>query len=137
MQISFLINQAIESINNNCETVVDEYFSRLNDGDFAAVAELFSLQGLLCPPFEKTICGRDAIASYLESEAKDMTCLPKSRTVRRGSNGDILYQIEGNVTTSFFTVNVRWLIHLNSQKEITFLEVKLLNKLQDLVAFRY
>jgi hypothetical protein len=137
MKISFLTNQAMESINNNCETVIDEYFLRLNKDDFAAVAELFSLQGLLCPPFEKTICGRDAIASYLESEAKGMTCLPKSRTVKSGSNGDILYQIEGNVKTSFFSVNVRWSIHLNSQKEITFLEVKLLNKLQDLVAFRY
>jgi hypothetical protein len=134
MKISFLTNQAIESINNNCETVVDEYFLRLNDGDFAAVAELFSLQGLLCPPFEKTIFGRDAIASYLESEAKGMTCLPKSRAVRRGRNEDILYQVEGNVKTSFFSVNVRWSIHLNSQKEIIFLEVKLLNKLQDLVA---
>jgi hypothetical protein len=135
MEISFLPNQAMESINNNCETVIDEYFLRLNKGDFAVVAELFSLQGLLCPPFEKTICGRDAIASYLESEAKGMTSLPKSGTARSGGNGDVLYQIEGNVKTSFFTVNVRWSIHLNSQKEITFLEVKLLNKLQDLVAF--
>jgi hypothetical protein len=136
MEISFLPNQAMENINNNCETVIDEYFLRLNKGDFVAVTELFSMRGILCPPFEKAICGRDAIASYLDSEAKGMMCLPKSRVVRSGSNEDILYQIEGNVKTSFFTVNVRWSIHLNSQKEITFLEVKLLNKLQDLVAFR-
>jgi hypothetical protein len=136
MESSFLPYQTLASINNNCEAVIDEYFLRLNKGDFAAVAELFSLQGLLCPPFEKTIFGRDAIASYLESEAKGMKCLPKSRVLRSGSNGDILYQIEGNVKTNFFTVSVRWSIHLNSQKEIAFLEVKLLNKLQDLVAFR-
>lgn len=126
----------MKSINNNCETVIDEYFLRLNDGDFAAVAELFSLQGLLCPPFEKTICGRDAIAGYLQAEAKGMKSFPRSRIVRNASNGDALYQIEGHVETSFFTVSVSWLIHLNAQKEITLLEVKLLNKLQDLVAFR-
>lgn len=136
MRENVLPDLALLDINSICETVVDEYFLRLNDGDFVAVAELFSVKGLLCPPFCKAICGREAIARYLQAEAKDMESFPRSGIVRNVNNGDALYQIEGHVETSFFTVNVSWLIHLNAQKEITLLEVNLLNKLQDLVAFR-
>jgi len=136
MQESFLLNQALASTDDISETVIDDYFSRLNDGEFVGVAELFSVRGILCPPFGKPICGRDAIARYLQTEAKGMESLPKSGIVRNGNDGDILYQIEGNVKTSFFTVNVNWLIHLNVQKEIELLEVRLLEKLQDLIAFK-
>ncbi|NJM63206.1 MAG: nuclear transport factor 2 family protein [Oscillatoriales cyanobacterium RU_3_3] len=136
MRENVLPERTLSDINNICEIVVDEYFLRLNDGNFAAVAELFSVKGLLCPPLGKAVCGREAIARYLQAEAKGMESFPRSRIVRNSSNGDAIYQIEGCVETSFFTVNVSWSIHLNAQKEITLLEVKLLNKLEDLVAFR-
>jgi hypothetical protein len=136
MRENLLAERALLDINNVYETVVDEYFLRLNDGNFVAVAKLFSVKGLLCPPFRKEICGRAAIARYLQTEAKGMESFPRSGIVRNASNGDAIYQIEGCVETSFFTVNVSWSIHLNAQKEITLLEVKLLNKLEDLVAFR-
>jgi hypothetical protein len=35
------------------ELVIDRYFSKLNEGNFEAVSNLFSLEGCLSPPFEK------------------------------------------------------------------------------------
>ena len=63
---------------NILEPAINNYFSKLNEGNYEAVSNLFSIEGCLYPPFEKEICGRAAIAQYLKSEAKDIQALPKN-----------------------------------------------------------
>jgi hypothetical protein len=115
------------------ESVIYDYFLRLNQCDFEGVSSLFSVQGCLYPPFEKGICGRDAILQYLQAEAIGVKVLPKSGTLENEQDGGTSYQITGQVKTNFFTVNVGWSIQLNVEKAIVAVEVKLLAELQDLL----
>jgi hypothetical protein len=115
------------------EFTIQEYFEKLNTGEFIAAAELFSEQGCLSPPFETSIQGRDAIAQYLETDAKGMRFCPEQWTILAHNSEQTHYRIAGKVETRWFTVNVSWSMHLNSAKEIMAVEVKLLASLTDLL----
>lgn len=117
------------------EPVIDEYFARLNNGEFAATAELFAEQGCLNPPFDHQIQGRDAIAQYLEEQAKGIIFAPANGEILNGDSNHTEYQIHGKVEMNWFTVNVSWSIDLNAAKEIMLVEVKLLASLDDLLSF--
>ena len=130
-------------IDNNYQQIINSYFSHLNYRNFAEVANLFSLQGSLSPPFEKGICGRAAIRRYLEAEAIGIQAFPQSINMQSNPAGyvfnedsQIRYQVVGYVKASFFTVNVGWSIQLNSKQEITSVEVKLLADLQELIGLK-
>ena len=117
------------------ELTIYEYFARLNNNEFIATSELFAEQGCLNPPFEKTVYGRDAIAQYLEKEAKGIEFCPAYGEMIVSDSTYTQYQIQGKVKTSQFTVNVNWLIQLNSNKEIILVEVKLVASLIELLNF--
>jgi len=136
MRIVSLLNQTSVEIEKEWDSVIYEYFTRLNSGEFTAVSELFSVQGQLYPPFEKAIYGREAIDRYLQTEAREIESFPKSGTVQFDKDGYAFYQIIGTVKTNFFTVNVGWSIELNADKEIVVVEVKLLAELQDLLMLK-
>ena len=130
-------------INNIHQQIINSYFSNLNDRNFEEVANLFSLQGYLYPPFEKGICGRAAIRRYLEAEATGIQAFSQSINVQPNpasyishEDSQITYQVAGYVKTSFFTVNVGWSIQLNSEQEIVSVEVKLLAELQELLGLK-
>ncbi|WP_373546196.1 nuclear transport factor 2 family protein [Chamaesiphon sp.] len=126
------------------ENTIYQYFIRLNNGEFMETAQLFAEQGCLNPPFENSIAGREAIARYLEKEAKGMNFCPergetltKVGLVAPLKNSDrTQYQIQGKVKTNFFTVNVSWSIELNAAKEIMAVDVKLLASINELLSFR-
>lgn len=115
------------------QTVVDDYFTRLNQSDFKGVAELFADSGCLYPPFEKKICGRAAIYRYLQAEAIDIEALPQSMTLTADRDERTIYQIAGKVKTSLFTVNISWTIELNTDRQIECITIKLLAELQELL----
>ena len=126
------------------ENTIHEYFMRLNNGEFMETAQLFAEQGCLNPPFEKSIVGKEAIARYLEKEAKGMNfCPERGEILTKVAVADPLehsdrtqYQIQGKVKTNFFTVNVSWSIELNAIKEIMAVDVKLLASIDELLSFR-
>ena len=126
------------------ENTIYQYFIRLNNGEFRETAQLFAEQGCLNPPFENSIAGRDAIARYLEKEAKGMNfcpergeIIPKVGVAAPLKNSDrTQYQIQGKVKTNFFTVNVSWSIELNAAREIMAVDVKLLASINELLSFR-
>ena len=118
------------------EPVVHDYFARFNQSDFVATSDLFSEQGSLKPPFEKVIKGRSAIAQYLEKEAFGMKVFPTYVKTTMIAQDCTQYQIKGKVKTNYFTVHTSWLININSIKEITFVEIQLLEKLDNLLAFK-
>jgi len=126
---------AFIDINGIDELTIYEYFARLNNNEFIATSELFAEQGCLNPPFEKTVCGRNAIAQYLEKEAKEIESCPASGEMILSDSTFTQYQIQGKVKTNQFTVNVNWLIQLNSIKEIILIEVKLVASLTELLNF--
>jgi Nuclear transport factor 2 (NTF2) domain len=128
--------QALSNVKAIDEPAVSKYFSKLNNGEYTEVSELFSEQGSLYPPFEKVIYGREVIAKYLTAEAKGVVTCPEFVTVSIEECQDLCCQVEGKVKTSWFTVNASWFIRLNAEKEILMVRVKLLNELQDLLALK-
>ncbi len=119
------------------EATIIQYFRTLNNSEFMTTAQLFAEQGRLNPPFDKTVQGRNEIAQYLEKEAKGMRFCPESGEMLSSNSIETQDQIQGKVQIKLFTVNVTWLIQLNSAKEITMVEVKLLASLNDLLKFNH
>jgi hypothetical protein len=117
------------------ESVIYEYFERLNNGEFTATAELFAEQGCLNPPFDNQVQGRDAIAQYLEEQAKGIIFAPEDGEILISDSNHTQYQIQGKVEMNWFTVNISWSMQLNAAKEIMTVDVKLLASLDDLLSF--
>jgi hypothetical protein len=136
MQIISMSDRDAVNIKHIQEPIIYDYFSRLNASSFEEVSNLFSVQGCLYPPFEQGICGRAAIYRYLQAEAIGVQAFPYSGTVQSGGEGVTIYQIAGNVKTSLFSVNVRWSIELNADREIVSVVVKLLAELQELLSLK-
>ena len=118
------------------ETVVLQYFSALNAGQFHSVSQLFALDGELQPPFEEMVIGRAAIAAYLEREAKGFLLQPQQGSSTRLDNGCTEFAIVGQVQTPWFSVNVSWTFILSPTQDIFLVKVKLLASLQELLPLK-
>ena len=126
-------NQDLLNIEDIQSQTICNYFLMLNENNFEGFAALFSTDGLLFPPFESAIVGKDAISQYLQTTGIDVKAFPECGTVQLGNDGITAYQISGNVKTSYFTVNVIWIIELNTEQQIVSAKIKLLATLQDLL----
>ncbi len=118
------------------EPAVLRYFETMNAGDFEATAALFAEDGAMNPPFESPIVGHDAIASYLQAEAKGMTLSPREGIAETLEDGNTQIQVSGKVQTPVFGVNVSWIFILNQQRQIIFTRIKLLASPQELLNLR-
>ncbi|HEY9670877.1 MAG TPA: ketosteroid isomerase family protein [Waterburya sp.] len=127
------VNLAIEGIN---EPVVLRYFQTMNAGEYEATAALFAPTGAMHPPFEQPIEGQEAIAGYLQAEAKGMQLLPTTGVAETLEDDQIQIQVSGKVQTPLFSVNVAWIFILNSEQEIVYVKVKLLASPQELLKLR-
>lgn len=118
------------------EHVLTSYFTTLNKENFQATAQLFEPDGVLNPPFEQGIVGREAIVTYLEKEAKNLQLIPLKTAIKPSETGEIKCKVGGKVNTPLFSVNVAWKFILSSTYEIRSVEVKLLAALEDLLKMR-
>jgi hypothetical protein len=128
------------------ETIIYSYFQTLNQGEFSETAELFAEDGVLIPPFEEGVRGRQAIANYLNEEAQGLTAFPNQGSVEILADQSTQITITGKVQTPLFKVNVRWQFQLTNtppltagfkdQIEIASAEVKLLASSQELINLR-
>ncbi|HHP7229691.1 MAG TPA: nuclear transport factor 2 family protein [Xenococcaceae cyanobacterium] len=112
------------------------YFTTINQEDFASTASLFAEDGELFAPFEKPIIGRKEIASYLAQEAKGMKLLPQQRVWETTEANLEAVKILGKVQTALFSVNVAWYFNLNLDRQITQAKIKLLASPQELLGLR-
>ncbi|MBE9051078.1 nuclear transport factor 2 family protein [Nostocales cyanobacterium LEGE 11386] len=112
------------------------YFKTLNAGEFQATAALFADDGVMYPPFESSIVGKDAIATYLQQEAENIQAHPRQGIVETLENGQIQVQVTGKAQTSWCGVNVLWLFILNQQQQIISAKIKLIASPQELLSLR-
>ncbi|MEO0769563.1 MAG: ketosteroid isomerase family protein [Cyanobacteria bacterium J06649_4] len=125
---------------------VQAYFDTLNQKAFEQTAQLFTEEGALVPPFESGIVGRDAIATYLTKEAKDLTVIPlqiEPTVDTEEKDGACapdtvprLLTVTGKVKTSLFTVNAAWHFALGPANKIERVQIKLLAKLTQLMTMK-
>ncbi|HAA29813.1 MAG TPA: nuclear transport factor 2 [Cyanobacteria bacterium UBA8553] len=132
-QFGSITDLAIEGIT---EPVVLRYFETMNAGDYEATAALFADTGVMHPPFEEPISGKDAIATYLQVEAKGMQLLPNKGIAETLEDDQTHIQVTGKVQTSVFGVNVSWIFILNPEREILSARIKLLASPQELLSLR-
>ncbi|MBU7584824.1 MAG: nuclear transport factor 2 family protein [Nostoc sp. TH1S01] len=123
----------IEGITEPC---ILDYFASLNAGKFQQTAALFAEDGVMYPPFESGIVGKDAIAAYLQQEAQGLQAYPREGIIENLENNFIQVQVSGKAQTSWCGVNVIWLFILNQQRQITYTKIKLLASPQELLALR-
>jgi len=123
------------SIDGICSPVINEYFTKLNQGNFTAVADLFAEQAGLTPPFDKLVQGRQAIAQYLEKEYIGIKSYPeRAEILKTGLVSQ--YQVTGSVDIKHIVFNLDWFFELDNSQQIINLEVKIAASLEDLLNFR-
>lgn len=113
--------------------MIEQYFQALNTEDFQTAASLFATDGVLYPPFHEGVVGQEAIAHYLEEEAKGIKLFPVYYSTQPSELGSIEHIITGKVQTPIFHVNASWHILLNAGLEIQSVKVKLLASLVELM----
>lgn len=124
---------AIEGVDRD---KIRRYFETLNAGEFERTSSLFAPQGQLIPPFEEPIVGPEAIAAYLQQEARGMNLRPKRGEITATAGGTEEVKISGEVKTALFTVKVGWLFILDRDEQILSVTVKLLASLAELASLR-
>jgi hypothetical protein len=115
------------------EPAIAHYFQTINTGDFQATAALFAQDGVLYPPFEAAVVGEEAIAAYLEAEAKGMQLQPHQGIAQSLETGETQVEVTGNVQTPVLGVNANWLFALNSHSQILSVNISLLASPQELL----
>ncbi|MEC4985017.1 MAG: nuclear transport factor 2 family protein [Oscillatoria sp. PMC 1068.18] len=123
------------TIEDTTNSVIADYFTTLNAGDFEGTAALFAADGVMYPPFESAIAAPD-IAAYLAAEATGMTLSPQQGILEHTEDNQIKLKVSGVVKTSYFSVNVAWSFVLNSERQIRVVEIKLLASPQELLNLR-
>jgi len=118
------------------EPLVEQYFTSFNAGDFQRTVALFAEDGVLFPPFENGILGREAIATYLQTEAHGMMLHPCQGTSQFLDAETREVEVSGYVKTPLFGVNVRWIFVLNGDNNLQSVGIVLLASLQELLHLR-
>lgn len=108
-------------------TIVDCYFTAINDRNFQRAADLFVESGTLVAPLGKQIRGRVAIAKYLSEQYDGMTSYPE---IIQRSDQEV-WIIEGQVHCFAFKVNVQWSFYL-WDSALAVVKVQLMTKLTQL-----
>lgn len=115
--------------------VIQQYFDALNGAAYSEAASLFEETGVLRPPFEQPVQGREAIAAYLAQEARGMTLQPEQGTIISAEGGAEI-TIQGKVQTRLFKVNVAWIFAVVAGSALASVQVKLLASPQELLKLR-
>ncbi|MDY6897567.1 MAG: nuclear transport factor 2 family protein [Cyanobacteriota bacterium] len=123
----------IQGIN---QPTIKQYFQSLNASDYDKTASLFAESGVMHPPFESGIIGRDAILSYLNKEAIDIKAYPREGFSEILEDDQTQIKVAGKVETPWFGVNVSWLFTLNENLQILDVKIKLLASPQELLSLR-
>jgi hypothetical protein len=118
------------------KSVIERYFSTLNQGQFQETATLFAADGALFPPFDEPVIGRTAIVSYLKREAEGIHIDPRRFAFESLADRKIQAQVRGRVQMLVFEVNVGWVFVFNAQGEIEQVRVNLLASLEELFHLR-
>ncbi|AFY53600.1 NTF2 domain-containing protein [Rivularia sp. PCC 7116] len=119
------------------EPTIQQYFKSLNAGDYDKTASLFAENGVMNPPFESGITGRNAILSYLNKEAVDIKAYPETEAqskVLEANQSQIL--VMGRVETPWFAINASWQFVLNENLQISDVKIKLLASMQELFSLK-
>ena len=116
--------------------VVNRYFTFFNLGEYQRVAELFTPTGILYPPFESPVEGKDRILDYLLKEAEGMQVSLLSAETKAVEDNQLQVDLRGSVTALVFKVNVTWQFVVTDDSTIQSVRVDLVATLEELLKIR-
>ncbi len=127
-------NVSIEGINN---ATVLSYMDNLNANDFDALAELFTADGALQPPFRRPIVGKDAILRFFREECQNLKLIPERGVAEAPEDGFTPIKVTGKCQTPWFGaavgMNIAWRFLLNPDGKIFFVAIDLLASPKELL----
>lgn len=118
------------------EPIVLNYFTTINNSEFEETAALFAEEGILYAPFTSPVVGRENIAAYLQAEAAGMKLIPREGVVEKTDSDSDICTVMGKVQTALFSVNVRWQLLLDGDRNLASVRVKLLASPEELLKLR-
>ncbi|MGB3299207.1 MAG: orange carotenoid-binding protein [Phormidesmis sp.] len=125
---------AIEGISN--ETVLS-YMNNLNANDFEALANLFTADGALQPPFRRPIVGREGILQFFREECQNLKLIPERGVAEDPEDGYTPIKVTGKCQTPWFGaavgMNIAWRFLLNPDGKIFFVAIDLLASPKELL----
>lgn len=136
MKMSTIQWKECTKIEGISEPTIQLYFEALNAGDYEKTTSLFAENGVMHPPFESGIVGRDAILNYLHKEAIDIKAYPREGASENLEENLTQIQVAGKVETPWFGINVSWLFLFNENYQILDMKIKLLASPEELLSLR-
>lgn len=126
---------AVAELGKQSEVIL-RYFTLFNLGKYQQVADLFTANGRLYPPFESPVVGQERISDYLSKEADGMTVSLLSAEVEPQGDARFQVSVRGSVTALVFKVNVSWCFLLTDDNRIESVRVDLIATLEELLSLR-
>ncbi|HEY9298454.1 MAG TPA: orange carotenoid protein N-terminal domain-containing protein [Phormidium sp.] len=113
------------------------YINNMNANDFEAAVNLFAPNGVLQPPFQKTIIGRESILGYMREECQGLKLMPERGIVETTEKDYTPVKVTGKVQTPWFGssvgMNIAWRFLLDSEGKIFFVAIDLLASPKELL----
>ena len=122
-------------LDNQAEVVL-RYFTLFNRGEYQQVANLFTVEGSLYPPFEAPVTGPTQIRDYLVKEADGMSVSLLGAETGQLENERLQVDVRGKVTALVFKVNVTWRFILAADNKIESVRINLVATLEELLKLR-
>ena len=129
----------IQQPNTQSHQLAEQYFQTFNENQFDKTAALFTQAGKLIPPFDSPVVGEDAILTYLQKEADNITAYPQHWESEEEGDRTFI-KVIGKVNAVVFKVNVAWYFIIPNTKtdalKIESVRVKLLASPKELLGLR-
>ncbi len=127
-----LVKKATIGINSIPLSIM-AYFQTLNGEKYKITANLFTEDGVLYPPFEEPIQGREEISNYLESYSKGYEFTPEEITIECANFGNSKYKVIGEMGNKILKVGVAWYFVLDKSGKIISLRMIIIASLDEFV----
>jgi Orange carotenoid protein, N-terminal/Nuclear transport factor 2 (NTF2) domain len=133
-----MANRIPVTIEGATHPTVLSYIDNMNANDFEAAVDLFAPEGVLQPPFQKPIVGRESILAYMREECQGLKMMPEQGIVESLEDGYTPIKVTGKVQTPWFGssvgMNIAWRFLLDSKGQIFFVAIDLLASPKELLS---
>ncbi len=117
-----------------------QYMDDLNANDFDSLIDLFTSDGALQPPFQRTIVGKESILRFFKEECQNLDLIPEKGISEPAEDGYTQIKVTGKCQTPWFKSGVRmaitWRFLLNPDNKIFFVAIDLLPSAKELLSMK-
>jgi Orange carotenoid protein, N-terminal/Nuclear transport factor 2 (NTF2) domain len=132
-----MANRTQVKIEGVTHSTVLGYINNMNANDFEQAVNLFAPNGVLQPPFQKPIVGRESILAYMREECQGLKMMPEQGIVETMEEEYTPIKVTGKVQTPWFGssvgMNIAWRFLLDPEGKIFYVVIDLLASPKELL----